>query len=274
MKRRLMIGVAMAAALTLSACGSDDAGTATPPAGMTTSASPVPASADATAATSAVETSASAPTLEGDDDVTSSEVIEPPTSEGSTTSMAETTMMSGPTSSDDSDDDDSDDDDTSGSVVPAALDDQTVAWMSAFCAGYGTLISSGAELEAAEDDEKPETAIPAYISAYDGLGSGLTQLSSTLGDLDAPTFTDGQKVADTFVSAFGEFGPKLTAKAEELAQVDLSDAAAAKAALENASDANDEFNDGMNGQLDALTDLTDAEQEAIQAIPACASMGG
>ncbi|RIJ69557.1 hypothetical protein D1871_21840 [Nakamurella silvestris] len=159
-------------------------------------------------------------------------------------------------------------------VEAAELGADSVAWMSAFCTGYAGLGESGNQLTAAAEETDPSIALPAFAQAYDGLGNGLTTLGETLSGLEPPSFTDGKKVATTFVDAFAEYGPRLIAKGAELKAVDLADTAAADAALKSAMDANTEFNQGINGELGALGSLTPAEQAAIIKIPACTVMGG
>lgn len=163
---------------------------------------------------------------------------------------------------------------TNSSGEPAALDADSVAWMTAFCTGFADLTASGSQLSDIASETDPQVAIPVYTQAYEGLGAGLVSLGGSLSKLAPPTFTDGDKLATAYVSAFAEFGPKMTAKAAELKAVDLTDTTAAAAALKSAGDAGEAFDAGMNEKLGALAELTAAEKSAIVQIPACASMGG
>lgn len=98
----------------------------------------------------------------------------------------------------------------------SGLDQQSTAWLSAFCTDLGPIITSGNQLSKLTSSSTPAQQ-QKTLRLYQSLGTTLTQAADTLEDLPAPTFQGGKAWAGEAITAFGKAGPAMTAATRKLA---------------------------------------------------------
>ncbi len=98
----------------------------------------------------------------------------------------------------------------------SGLDQQSTAWLSAFCTALAPVITSGSQLSkltsssTAADRNKT-------VQMYQTLGATLTEVAATLEDLPVPTFDGGTALASKVITGFRAAGPAVTAATKKIA---------------------------------------------------------
>ncbi|MGS0686479.1 hypothetical protein ACVBEQ_15230 [Nakamurella sp. GG22] len=156
---------------------------------------------------------------------------------------------------------------TSGSVAPAELDEQTVAWFTTLCTGVAP-IQELSNLDTSGQD--PATAQKTGVDALTKFGTVLSDTSEKLASAEPPTFEGGEQFASQMTTGLAESGPKLAELAKTFGAINPSDTAA----LQQASSGLATQLQSAVAPLQALGELPADVSAAAQQIPACQALNG
>ncbi len=217
-----------------------------------TSGTPTAASSGITATSDAVSSSEATSTE------VSSSVAAPESSDAGAPPVGESTESSAPRSA------------AATTVGDASgdLDEQTAAWFTAFCGGLEPAMAVSGSLSALGSGAgaDPTAAVKKIVAVFGALGESMTKTAATLKDMPPPTFAGGKDFATKVVTAFAAEGPAITEAAKKIA-ADPSKLATSAGGL---SDLITKAT-APGGDLSSLK-LTDATQNAIKKLPACAKV--
>ena len=156
---------------------------------------------------------------------------------------------------------------TSGTVAPAELDEQTIAWFTTLCTGVAP-IQELSQLDTSGQDAA--TAQKTGVDALTQFGTVLTETSQKLESAEPPTFEGGEQFASQMTTGLAESGPKLAALAKSFGAINPSDTAA----LQQASTGLATQLQTAVAPLQALGELPADVSAAAQEIPACKALNG
>jgi hypothetical protein len=154
-----------------------------------------------------------------------------------------------------------------GTVAPADLDEQTVAWFTTLCTGMAP-IQQLSQLDTSGQDAA--TAQKTGVDALTQFGTVLTETSQKLASAQPPTFEGGEQFASQMATGLAESGPKLAALAKSFGAINPSDTAA----LQQASSGLATQLQTAVAPLQALGQLPPDVSAAAQEIPACKALKG
>ncbi len=238
MRRTGLIGVAVAAAVALAACGSNSAGTPT---------------AASTAATTAATSSAAA------GGATSSEAM---TSE-STESSAEGTATESSSESADTGTESA----ATTTTLHGSLDGATTDWFTSFCTNLGPAMTSMTGMGTAMTGD-PKEGQKTIADAFDKVGDAFSKTAADLSALPPPTIEHGDEIATKIIAAMGKAGPAYKAAAEKVRAATVTSSEDLQKVLSEAGQAAE----SALGDFDMGNyDLDPALQAQIKEIPACKS---
>lgn len=249
MKTAKLIAVLAAGVLVLAGCSSTTSGT--PSAVTSAGASSTPAAA-ASSAPAAATSSAPAPEASS------------PMSSVAETPASESAAQSGAQSSEEGDSGGSEESSESQVTVGGAVDGQTTAWFSTFCAGFASAFTAMSDTSPTAGGKDEQTS---FVQLYGGLGDAFIKTANALQPLPPPTFNGGDKFAADVVKSLGQAGPQLKQAAQAIAAVDPSNQEALESAIEAAGA-------GMETAMSAMAGyaLDDNTEKALESIPACAPL--
>ncbi|WP_353650255.1 hypothetical protein ABLG96_04760 [Nakamurella sp. A5-74] len=222
-------GVVTAALLILTGCGSDTTGAVTPTAAQT--------SATTSSAAMAPSQQESA-----DASATSSQDSSP------------TTVGSGST--------------TAQGTEAGGADEQSVAWFDTLCSGLGPVKDLGS-ISSEVDRSDPIGSLQKLAPKFAAAGTSVTQVAKKLSALPGPTFAGGKAYAAKVTRTLATVGPKLTAFAKTLPDLDPDDPASRNTLTDFART----LQDAAQPLID-LGSLPAEAQAAPSAAPACQALGG
>jgi hypothetical protein len=244
MRRTGLIGVAVAAAVALAACGSNSAGTPT---------------AASTAATTAATSSAAAGGATSSEATTSSEAM---TSE-STESSAEGTATESSSESADTGTESA----ATTTTLHGSLDGATTDWFTSFCTNLGPAMTSMTGMGTAMTGD-PKEGQKTIADAFDKVGDAFSKTAADLSALPPPTIEHGDEIATKIIAAMGKAGPAYKAAAEKVRAATVTSSEDLQKVLSEAGQAAE----SALGDFDMGNyDLDPALQAQIKEIPACKS---
>lgn len=155
----------------------------------------------------------------------------------------------------------------SGSVAPAQLDEQTIAWFTTLCTGVAP-IRELSKLDTSGQD--PATAQKTGVDALTQFGTVLSDTGEKLASAQPPTFEGGEQFASEMTTGLAQSGPKLTELAKTFGAINPTDTAA----LQQASSGLATQLQTAVAPLQALSQLPADVSAAAQEIPACKALNG
>ncbi len=246
-RKNLLIGAALAAALLAGCSGTSNNGNAS--AETTTSSATASSAAGTDPATTATATS---------------------TSSGST---AASTSDAGTEASTD----DGSAADGTGSVQPAALDDQSRVWFGTLCTGLTGAFTGmmgamgGAQTTGGGSD--PKAAQAAMVSSYQQVATAFSDTASDLSGLPAPTVAGGDQIARDLPAALSALSEGFATATEKFAAAEVTDEASLSAAMDALNAETERYGTQLETQFSGMdATLTPEIVAAVQALPECAMM--
>jgi hypothetical protein len=249
MRRTGLIGLAVAGAVALAACGSNSAGTPT---------------AATTVASTAATSSAAGGAATSSESMTSSESA---TSGDSASAGATDQSSAGSVDTASSADTESSASEATTTTLHGTLDGATTDWFTSFCTNLGPAMTTmtGMGTAMTGDPKKGQTAI---ADAFDKVGDAFSKTAADLSALPPPTIEHGTEIAAKIIDAMGKAGPAYKSAAEKVRSATVATSQDLEKAVSDAGqDAESSLGDFNIGNYD----LDPALQTQIKQIPACKS---
>ncbi len=163
-----------------------------------------------------------------------------------------------------------------GTVVPATLDDQSIAWFTTFCGSLTSIQESsasvgGLNLSPTTPPAEQQAALAAGVSDF---GNKFKTAAADIGAMLPATITGGDQLAAGATTAFTKVGDSLIAAADTFASTSVTDLAS----LQSAGTAlGSEIQASVTGIQESLAPLesvmTPELEAAVEQIPGCENIG-